>query len=371
MATKIVMPRLSLTMKVGTVGKWYKKEGDVVEKGEAIVEIVSEKATYDLESPASGTLRKIVASEGVDAPVDTILGFITAPDEPFSEVEMSIGGSETAERAEVEQRTLASPAAKRLAREMNIDLSLVKGSGPEGRIDEEDVKRFSGEKLGFTPKVKEIIPLSGFRKISAERLSMSFRTAPHSTIMMDVDVSKAAMLHDTLQASYTAILVKAAAKALKEHPPINASLDGERIKVFADANVGVAIATKYGLVVPVVHGAGEKSLKEIDAKVRELVEKAEQGKLSREELSGGTFTITNLGMFGVDFFVPIINPPEAAILGVGRIVEKPRVISGKIEVRPVMTLSLSYDHRIVDGAPAADFLLKVKEKIEKASDLED
>jgi len=364
MVTKIVMPKLSLTMKEGTVGKWYMKEGDAVEKGEPIVEVISEKATYDLEAPASGILKKIFVEEGVDATVNAVLAVITAPDEVFSEAE--IRAEEVPLRVEEkEERVLASPAAKRLAKEFGIDLSNVKGSGPEGRIVEEDVRRFMEEARGVLPKIKEIIPLTGFKKTSAERVSMSFRTAPHSTLIMDVEVTKAKELHEKLQVSYSAILVEAAAKALAEQPIINSTLEGEKIKVFEDVNVGVAVATDYGLIVPVIRNADKKSLKEIEALINALTSKARQGKLAREELSGGTFTITNLGMYGVDFFTPIINPPEAAILAVGKITEKPIVIDGKIEIKPMITLSLSYDHRIVDGAPAAEFLKKIKEKIEK------
>jgi len=369
MVTKVVMPRLSLTMKEGTVGKWYKKEGDAVEKGEPIVEVISEKATYDLEAPASGILRKILVDEGVDASVNAVLAAIAAPDEAFLEPEIAAEAPQTGEEAE--ERVLASPAAKRLAKEHGIDLSLVKGSGPEGRIAEDDVKRFIEETGGILPKVKEVIPLSGFRKTSAERVSLSFKTAPHSTVVMEVDVSKAAELHEKLQVSYTTILVAAVAKALKENAIINSTLEGNQIKIFDDVNVGVAVATKHGLVVPVIHNADRKSLKEIDLAIKELTEKAREGKLAKEELTGGTFTITNLGMYGVEFFTPIINPPEAAILGVGNITEKPVAINGRVEVKPKTMLSLSYDHRIVDGAPAAEFLRKIKEKIEKTLDLEE
>lgn len=361
--TKVVMPRLSLTMKEGTVGKWYKKEGDIVEKGEPIVEVISEKATYDLEAPASGILRKILVDEGVDASVNAVLAVITAPDEAFSEAEIRMEAPQVAEEAE--GKVLASPAAKRLAKEYGIDLLAAKGSGPEGRVVEEDVKRLIEENRGILPKVKEIIPLSGFRKTSAERVSASFKTAPHSTIMMEVNVSKAAETHEKLNVSYTAIFLKTVAKALLEHPMINSTFDGDKIKVFEDVNVGVAVATEYGLAVPVIRNADRKSLKEIDVVVQELTEKAREGKLAREEVSGGTFTITNLGMYGVEFFTPIINPPEAAILGMGKIMEKPVVVNGKAEVKQVIMLSLSYDHRIVDGAPAAEFLRKVKERIEK------
>jgi len=364
MVTKVVMPRLSLTMKEGTVGTWYKKEGDNVKKDEALVEVFSEKATYDLEAPASGILRKILVQEGVDAPVNAVLAVITAQDESLSEAEISAEKPKAIEGTE--KRVLASPAAKRLAREHGIDLSFVEGSGPEGRIVEEDVGRLIEEKRGIQPEVKEVIPLSGYRRTSAERVSTSFRTAPHSTVVMEVDVSKAMALHDKLQVSYTAILVKAVAESLAKHSIINSMLEGNQIKVFEDINVGVAVATENGLVVPVIHNADKKTLEEIDAAIKELTEKARQGKLAREDLTGGTFTITNLGMYGVEFFVPIINPPEAAILAIGRVVEKPVVVGGEIEIRPMMMLSLSYDHRIVDGAPSSEFLGKVKEKLEKA-----
>jgi pyruvate dehydrogenase E2 component (dihydrolipoamide acetyltransferase) len=182
---------------------------------------------------------------------------------------------------------------------------------------------------------------------------------------MEVDISNAAELHERLKVSYTTIIVKAVAKALSEMPTMNSSLEGERLKIFEDVNVGVAVATEKGLVAPVIRNVDKKTLKEIDAALVELTEKARQARLSREEVSGGTFTVTNLGMYGVDFFIPIINPPEAGILAAGRISEKPVVLDGKVEVRPMMTISLAYDHRIVDGVPAAQFLRSVKEKIEK------
>jgi pyruvate dehydrogenase E2 component (dihydrolipoamide acetyltransferase) len=365
MATTVVMPRLSLTMKEGTVGKWYKKEGDSVEKGEPIAEVVSEKATCDLEASSSGIIRKILVEAGVDAPVNAVLAIIGTRDESISELEAQAEALQTGE-TEGEKQVVASPAAKRLAREYQIDLSMVHGSGPEGRITEDDVSRLIEPKTGFQLKVKQIMPLSGFRKTAAERLSTSFRTAPHSAIAMEVDVTKAAELHGRLQVSYTAIIVKAAATALAEMLIVNSTLEGDRIKIFADVNVGIAVATPNGLVVPVIHNADQKTLENIDAAVLELTEKAQVAKLSREEVTGGTFTVTNLGMYGVDFFIPIINPPEAAILGVGRIVEKPISVSGKVEAKAMMMLSLVYDHRIIDGAPAAEFLRKIKAKLEKS-----
>lgn len=376
MVTRIVMPRLSLTMKEGTVVEWFKKEGDTVQKGEPLVEVLSEKVTYDVEAPESGILRKIFAKEGMNVPVDQAVGVIAAPDETVAETDLAqaavpsvkeeqIAGSRAEVKFEAEsERVLASPAAKRLARELSVDLSKVTGTGSEGRIVEDDVKRFA-EQSAVKLKVREVVPLVGIRKTTAERLSFSARTAPHSTVMMEVDMSNAAKIHEATGASYTDILVKAVASALDEHRMLNSTLDGEQIKVLEDVNVGVAVATERGLLVPVVHNADKKSLKEISEKVKDLVDKAKRGELTKEDLTGGTFTITNLGMFEVDVFIPIINPPEAAILGVGRIVEKPAVVSGEIKTKPIMQLSLAYDHRIVDGAPAAQFLRRVKTVLEK------
>lgn len=370
MPTKVVMPRLSLTMKTGTIGRWYKKEGENVEKGEPIVEVISEKAVYDLEAPASGVLRKILVDEGVDVTVDATIAVITAPDEPLSEAEVAFEMPKEGVEEEFKEKVLASPAAKRLAREYGIDLHLIKGTGPEGRIVEEDVKRFIEEAKWMLPKVKEIVPLSGYRKTSAEKVSMSFKTAPHSTITMSVDVSRAALLHERLQTSYTAIIVEAVAKALAENPMVNSTFEGDKIKVFEDINVGVAVATEQGLVVPVIHSANRKTLKEIESAIKDLTAKAKEGKLKKEELSGGTFTVSNLGMYEVELFTPIINPPEAAILGVGKIIEKPVAVDDKIEFKPFIILSLSCDHRIVDGAPAAIFLQKVKHYLESPESLE-
>ncbi|MGD8565792.1 MAG: dihydrolipoamide acetyltransferase family protein [Candidatus Bathyarchaeota archaeon] len=352
------MPRLSLTMKEGTVGTWYKSEGETVEKGEPIVEVFSEKATHEVEAPASGILKKIIVQEGVEVQVNSVLAWITEHGEELSETEIIVEKPEV--MGEVETKVLASPAAKRLAREYNIDLTLVVGSGPNKRIVEEDVERFAQERMGLLPKIKEVIPLKGYRKTSAERISRSFRTAPHSTVVMEVNVSNAKTVHDERKVSYTAILVKAVSKGLLEHPLMNSTLVNDEIRIYDDINVGVAVNTQHGLVVPVIRQADKKTFEEIGDTINLLGEKAKEGKLTKDDLSGGTFTITNLGMYGVDFFMPIINPPEAAILAVGRIMSKPVVVEGRIETKPSMMLSLSYDHRIVDGASAASFLSKIK-----------
>ncbi len=376
MVTKVVMPKLSLTMKEGTVVQWFKAEGDTVQKGEPLVEVLSEKVTYDVEAPASGVLRKILASEAANVPIDEAVGIIATPDESITEIEATVSGSPqrveevaispkepTAEK--IEGRVIASPAAKRLAREHGVDLAKVHGSGPEGRIVAEDVEQFIRE-AKTAPKVREIIPLTGIRKITAERLSLSARTAPHSNVIMEVDLTNAIKLRETLQLSYTDILVKTVAKALREHSIVNATLENDQIKIYEDINVGVAVDTSKGLVVPVIRDADKKSLSEIALAINELVEKAREGKLTKEDMLGGTFTITNLGMYGVDLFIPIINPPETAILAVGKVTEKPVIVNGQVTIKPVMQLSLSFDHRTVDGAPAARFLQRVKQILESS-----
>jgi pyruvate dehydrogenase E2 component (dihydrolipoamide acetyltransferase) len=374
MVTKVFMPRLSLTMKEGTVIQWYKREGETVTKGEPIVEVLSEKVTYDVEAPASGIIRKILVPDGMDAPVNAVLAIIIAPEEEFSEGELlteitPLPASEQAVRMEkpekVEKRVRASPAAKRLAREYGIDLLQVVGTGPEGRIVEADVQRFIEQVSGLLPKVRETVLLTGVRKTSAERVAQSFKVAPHSTLMMEVDMTKTVEFKEKSGLSYTEILVSAVAKALREHPMLNSTFEENKIKIFEDVNVGVAVATEQGLVVPVIRNADKKSLTEISSTLKTLLEKARTGKLDKEDITGGTFTITNLGMYEVLCFTPIINPPEAAILGVGKISSKPTITEGKIEVKPVMILSLSFDHRIIDGAPAAQFLQKIKYYLEK------
>ena len=371
------MPRLSLTMKTGTVIQWFKKEGETVEKGEPIVEVLSEKVTYEVEAPESGVLRKIVADEGIEMPVDAMLALIAKPDEDLNETEIEIEPSlpefsketkavetQPSKPSSAKKRIPASPAAKRIAKEYNVDLEYVAGTGPEGRILERDVKQYLEERVK-TPRIREEIPLTGIRKATAERVATSFHTAPHSFVIMEVDMTEATKIRDEANISYTAMLIYSTAKALREFPAANSTLVDGKIRIYEDINVGIAISTEKGLVVPVIWNADEKSLPKISSELKGLVEKARKGKLSKEQLTGGTFTLTNLGMYNVDMFLPIINPPEAAILAAGRIVEKPVAAGGETRIKPTMTLTLGYDHRIIDGAPAAQFLKKAKEAIER------
>ncbi len=373
MVSKIVMPKLSLTMKTGSVVQWFKREGEKVEKGEPIVEVLSEKVTYDVEAPEAGVLRKIMAEEGMELPVGATLAFVVAPDEKLPEagLEIEVLPAENVEEATTEkrekitERILASPAAKRLAREHNLDLSQIQGTGPEGRVGEEDVKRFIEGQATLAPHVKEEFRLAGIRKITAERLTSSFQTAPHSFVIMDVEMTKAIEIREKTQISYTAILVHAAAKALRENPMVNSSLVEGKIRLFDDVNVGVAVSTEKGLVVPVIRNVDMRPLSDVSTELEELAETARQGKLSKEQLTGGTFTVTNLGMYEVDMFLPIINPPETAILAAGRVIDKPFVADEKVFTKPVITLTLAYDHRVIDGAPAAEFLRKIKKIVEE------
>jgi pyruvate dehydrogenase E2 component (dihydrolipoamide acetyltransferase) len=325
-------------------------------------------------------LRKVFVEQGIDMPVNATLAVITAPNEPITEADLKTLETEKEEKKEelvetlevkaetlsnAEERVLASPAAKRLAREHGVNLAQVKGTGPEGRIVEDDVQEFIQQANQTAPHVKEIIPLTGIKKTTAERVSTSFRTAPHSTVIMEVDMTNASKLRNKKQISYTELLVKAVAEALMKHPLLNSTLvEDEKIKVYEDINVGVAVATEQGLVIPVIHNADKKSPEEIASKLRELAQKARKSALAKEDVSGGTFTITNLGMYDVDLFLPIINPPEAAILSVGKIVYKPVAEGKEIVVKPMITLGLAYDHRIVDGAPAAQFLHEIKKTLE-------
>ncbi|MCK4633846.1 2-oxo acid dehydrogenase subunit E2 [Candidatus Bathyarchaeota archaeon] len=377
MVTKIVMPRLSLTMKTGTVIQWFKKEGETVEKGESIVEVLSEKVTYEVEAPESGVLRKIIVEEGMEIPVDAMLALIAKPDEDLNAIEIEIKPSLTelsketiavdtqpSKPSSAKKRIPASPAAKKIAKEHNVDLGCVAGTGPEGRILERNVEQYLEERVK-TPRIREEIPLTGIRKVTAERVATSFHTAPHSFVIMEVDMTEATKIRDEANISYTAILVYSTAKALREFPVANSTLVDGKIRIYEDINVGVAVSTEKGLIVPVIWNADEKSLSRISSELKELVEKAREGNLSKEQLTGGTFTLTNLGMYNVDMFLPIINPPEAAILAAGRIVAKPVAAGGETRIKPTMTLTLGYDHRIIDGAPAAQFLKKAKESIEQ------
>jgi pyruvate dehydrogenase E2 component (dihydrolipoamide acetyltransferase) len=370
LVAKIVMPRLSLTMKTGTVIQWFKQEG------ESIAEVLSEKVTYEVEAPESGVLRKILVDEGVESPVNATLGLIALPEENLDteKVETELVITEPLKETitpkpkfpsldSPKEHVLASPAAKREAKEHNVQLEQIRGTGPDGRILEKDVKRYLEERK-TSVKIKKELPLTGIRKTTAERVTKSFRKAPHSYVIMEVDMTNAAKIRNEVDASYTAMLVYSTAKALREFPEVNSTLFNEKIRVYEDINIGIAVTTERGLVVPVLKKADENTLEITSSKLKALVEDVRGGKLEKEKLTGSTFTVTNLGMYNVDMFLPIINPPEAAILAAGRIIERPIVENGEIRIKPTMILTLGYDHRIIDGSPAAKLLNEIKENLE-------
>ena len=392
MATTVIMPKLGLTMKEGTIEKWLKQEGDRVEKGEPLVEIITEKLNFQYESPASGILRKILHPEGKVVAVTTPIAIIAEEGEALPEfdaikpeVPAETPMPAAAVRSETKkhgERIFATPAARKIAQEKGIDLSLLKGSGPEGRIIQTDVltaaERIQTEGArASVPEQKpteKLIPLKGIRKIIAQRMTESFRDVPHFYLSVEVDMSAVQDLKEKvkdevekrakIKLTVTDILVKVAAAALKEHPIMNSRIEGDQIRLLEEINVGVAIALEDGLIVPVVHRADQKSLTEIASAIRTLTKRARRGKLALEDVGGGTFTLSNMGMLGIDKINPIINPPECSILGVGRTVEKPVARRGEIQVKPMAWLTLSSDHRIVDGAAAGLFLNRIQKIIE-------
>lgn len=387
--TYVKLPKLTWTMEEGLVGEWLKKEGDVVERGEPLCEIETEKTVDTIEAPESGMLRKIVVPANTTVPVNQVIAIIAEPEEEIPEVSEAVEGIEKAvaikpkavemeaekpvEKA-IEERIRISPLARKLAEEHKIDITKLEGTGPGGRIVKEDVLRAIEVAKAVPPPAVEkakVIPLTGMRKIIAKRLAYSAQTAVHVPITAEVDVSETVKFYEAFspevekkvntRLSYTDILIKAVSKALGEHPMVNSILEGEQIRLMDEINVGLAVALEEGLIVPVIREADKKSLFEIAAVRAELVEKARQGKLLTRETADGTFTISNLGMFGVDTFAPIINPPESAILGVGRIVKKPVVVNDQITIRSVVTLTLVFDHRVIDGAQAAQFLQSINQ----------
>lgn len=365
------MPKLGLTMKKGSVGKWFKKEGEEVKKGEVLFEVLTDKITAKVESPAEGILTRILVPSGNTVPVGATLGIIAAPGENIEHLLDE-------EASEAEERVKASPIARKLAQEYGLDLANIQGTGPGGRITKEDVERARLEQAGKGElpvderKARNVVPFEGIRRIIAENMVKSHLTAAQVTLAVAVDMGELMEyrrkanenLLERERLSVTDFLIKATACALERYPYMNATLCQEGIKELEEINIGVAVATEKGLFVPVIREANRKTLGQISAELKKLVQKARRDKLLPDDLEGGTFTISNLGMYAVDIFTPIINPPETAILGAGRTVDTPVVFQGQICIRPIMHLSLSFDHRLVDGAPAAAFLTYLKDLLE-------
>ncbi|MDK2855319.1 MAG: hypothetical protein PWQ41_552 [Bacillota bacterium] len=443
---EIVMPKLGLTMTEGTITAWLKPDGSEVKKGEPLLEVATDKITNKVEAPGDGIL-KILVPEGSTVPVAGRIGYLLAAGESLP-AEAGSAAPQAAEQAGPAQVSAApakaaasppgaerepikaSPAAKRLAREKGVDLNLVQGTGPEGRITEKDVEAYLAQKTaavqpapaeatvarpaaeGLTVRAtptavrlaqelgvdlaklaaekritkedvlaavlaegepaEKRVPLAGMRRVIARRMKESWSIAPHVTINMEVDMSRAKQIRAELNAtatpeekvSFNDLVIKAAARALTEFPMVNATITETEIIYHQDVHMGVAVALPDGLIVPVVRHADKKDIRTVARETKDLAGRARSGQLKPDEATGSTFTVTNLGMYGVDHFTPIINQPESAILGVGCIKDRPVVVNGSIEVRPVMTLSLSFDHRLIDGSVAAEFLGRVRELLE-------
>ncbi|MGH3011154.1 MAG: dihydrolipoamide acetyltransferase family protein [Gaiellaceae bacterium] len=412
MSSQVTLPRLGQGMEAGTIVRWLKAEGDTVEKGEPLYELDTEKVTQEVEADASGTLLKILAGEGEEIEVGKAIAVIgeegeevteeapepkdeDAPEpkdedaaepveapsaEPQAEPEAEPEPTPVA-RSEDGGRVKASPLARRIARERGIDLSSLDGTGPEGRIVAEDVERAEkGAAPAAAPSAApppsgevEVVPLTGIRKAIARRMTEAWE-APAFQITMTADMSAAIRLREGLverqgegdaKPTYSDILTKVCAVALMRHPAVNALFAGEEVHLMPTANVGIAVAVPNGLLVPVLRNCETKTIPQLANERADLVARTRDGKLRQEDLEGGSFTISNLGMYGVERFVAVLNPPQAAILAVGAIEERAVVRDGELVARPLLEMTLTCDHRTVDGATASEFLRTVKQFLDE------
>jgi len=391
------MPKMGQTMEKGKIVRWLKKEGEAVQKDEPLLEIETDKTMIEVESRGVGILKKILVHEDEEAPVAAVIGYIAKEGEPLPEVPSqqteptfvpsSVGAvieqPKPVVSVEEAERVKASPLAKKLADELGVNINQVRGTGPGGRITREDIVAFSQKKPsqvteGATPAF-QTVPMTSMRKAIAAQMAKSKASVPHFYVSIKVDMTEASALREkmlpTIEAesgvrlSYTHMLVKAVAMALKEFPLLNSTFDGESIKQWKDVNVGVAVSLDDGLIVPVLRKADGLSLKETAVRTAELAAKARDKRLREEEFSGGAFTVSSMGAFGVDSFVAIINVPEVAILASGSVRDEAAVVNGTVVARKAMDVTLSADHRVVDGVYAAKFLQKIKSLLEMPQNL--
>ena len=404
MATTVDMPQMGFDMKEGTVAKWRKQEGEQVSRGEVIAEIETDKAVVEMEAYASGTLRKIMVHENNAVPVGTLIAIIADPDEDISSLETSQQAFTTVEdkpltsmesSAATTQESAsqgrdsstsvikASTIARRLAKEMNVDLTLVNGTGPGGRITEADVKSFQPESLRQDDSTINVdqkeMPLSKMRQAIANKTIKSTREAPHFYVTAQVDMGKAMdfrrelnpTLPDGVRVSVNDLIIKACALAISKYPNFNASYRGDKLLLNSRVNIGIAIALSEGLIIAGLSDCQDRDLVNVAKASRDLIDRANGGTLKAEEYEGVTFAISNLGMFDVESFSAIIYPPNAAVVAIGSVIEQPAVKAGEIVVARLMKMTISLDHRVVDGAEGAKFLQEVKRLLESPKSLMD
>lgn len=385
MATEVIMPALSPAQETGILIEWFKEEGDLIEKGEPLMEVETDKANVEVEATTTGILANITVNLGDEIPVGKVIALILADGESVPESKKEYSSSETKvseeDTAQLQttisspldpsanlptNKIVASPKVRQYAKKEGIDLSFIKGSGPNGVILMEDVL----VNQSSTEKEENDIPTSKGWRLMADRLTESWSSAPHFNLVRHLDVSNLVTYKKQVQEknsnrlTYTDLLIKLVSITLKEHPRINASWIDNKIVKNSEINVGLAVDFDGGLIVPVIHKTDELSLGEITNRRKDLITRTQAGKLRSGDLDRGTFTISNLGMFDVDSFNAIINPPQAAILAVGRIVDKVVPVDGLPAVRPILTLNLSFDHRVVDGVRGAEFLKTLSNLIE-------
>jgi len=385
LATEVIMPALSPAQETGILIEWFKEEGDLIEKGEPLMEVETDKANVEVEATTTGILANITVNLGDEIPVGKVIALILADGESVTESKKEYSSSETKvseeDTAQLQttisnpldpsanlptNKIVASPKVRQYAKKEGIDLSFIKGSGPNGVILMEDVL----VNQSSTETEENDIPTSKGWRLMADRLTESWSSAPHFNLVRHLDVSNLVTYKKQVQEknsnrlTYTDLLIKLVSITLKEHPRINASWIDNKIVKNSEINVGLAVDFDGGLIVPVIHKTDELSLGEITNRRKDLITRTQAGKLRSGDLDRGTFTISNLGMFDVDSFNAIINPPQAAILAVGRIVDKVVPVDGLPAVRPILTLNLSFDHRVVDGVRGAEFLKTLSNLIE-------
>lgn len=408
MAVEVLMPKMGMAMKEGTVSHWNKQVGDLVSKGEVIASISSEKIEADLEAPADGVLLKIAVSEWEGVPPGTVIGYIGHPSEQIVEETAATATLEAAAPEAREELPAAStamapmaatpasskevkisPVARKLAEAAGLPLESLIGTGPAGRITKEDVEKAIADretKQTVAPEddqraavagkeTVEQLPVSGMRKVIASRMMASLRESAQLTITARADVTDLIAWqqkmnevtqkeHDT-KLTLTDLIARATVLALQKHKQVNSAYLDERIHRYGHVHLGIAVALEQGLVVPVVRHAESVSLPDLSRRIKSLAAQAREGTLGMEEMQGSTFSITNLGAYGIEFFTPVLNPPEAGILGVGAVQDTPVFVGEEVRRRSLLPLSLTFDHRVLDGAPAAEFLHTLRKYLEE------